>query len=263
MPVLLPLEQGVNFRDLGGYRTKDGQQIKANKVIRAASLGNLSPKDIDFLAEYGLRYDVDFRSSEEQENAPDKVPTGATYHFAPVFPEDETKSTAKDQRAKQFFTDPQAGFNNMLRAYHDIVLTDSAKKAYRHFFDVLLENSDEGRSVLFHCSAGKDRTGMGAIYLLTALGVDEATIKRDYLASNKYLAPWQEKQLAKRQLPKTGQEIYLTNLRALGSVNETYLETAMNVMQREYGSLENYLHNELALTKLQVADLKKIYLDRV
>ena len=51
MPVLLPLEQGVNFRDLGGYRTKDGQQIKANKVIRAASLGNLSPKDIDFLAE--------------------------------------------------------------------------------------------------------------------------------------------------------------------------------------------------------------------
>lgn len=151
----------------------------------------------------------------------------------------------------------------MLRAYHDIVLTDSAKKAYRHFFDVLLENSDEGRSVLFHCFAGKDRTGMGAIYLLTALGVDEATIKRDYLASNKYLAPWQEKQLAKRQLPKTGQEIYLTNLRALGSVNETYLETAMNMMQREYGSLENYLHNELALTKLQVADLKKIYLDRV
>ena len=62
MPVLLPLEQGVNFRDLGGYRTKDGRQIKANKVIRAASLGNLSPKDVNFLAEYGLRHDVDFRS---------------------------------------------------------------------------------------------------------------------------------------------------------------------------------------------------------
>ena len=73
MPVLLPLEQGVNFRDLGGYRTKDGHQIKANKVIRAASLGNLSPKDVNFLAEYGLRHDVDFRSSEEQENAPDKL----------------------------------------------------------------------------------------------------------------------------------------------------------------------------------------------
>ena len=57
--------------------------------------------------------------------------------------------------------------------------------------------------------------------------------------------------------------IYLTNLRALGSVNDTYLETALHVMQREYGSLENYLHNELALTKSQVADLKKIYLDRV
>ena len=55
----------------------------------------------------------------------------------------------------------------------------------------------------------------------------------------------------------------MTNLRALGSVNDTYLETALHVMQREYGSLENYLHNELALTKSQVADLKKIYLDRV
>ena len=80
-----------------------------------------------------MRHDVDFRSSEEQENAPDKVPTGATYHFAPVFPEDETKSTAKDQRAKQFFTDPQAGFNNMLRAYHDIVLVDSAKESVSAF----------------------------------------------------------------------------------------------------------------------------------
>ena len=76
------------------------------------------------------------------------------------------------------------------------------KKAYRHFFDVLLENSDEGRSVLFHCSAGKDRTGMGAVYLLTALGVDEATIRRDYLASNKYLAPWQEKAISQAPITK-------------------------------------------------------------
>ncbi|MEY8662345.1 tyrosine-protein phosphatase [Ligilactobacillus faecis] len=262
-PLSLPLEQGVNFRDLGGYQTKDGQRIKKNKVIRSGSLGNLSPNDLAFLDDYGLRYDVDFRSSTEQKDAPDRLPNGVNYYFTPVFPEDETKSSAKDRRKKIFMSDPEAGFKNMIRAYKDIVLQASAKKAYREFFDVLLANDKDKEAVLFHCSAGKDRTGMGAVYLLSVLGVDEKTIRNDYLASNKFLAPWTERELSKRKLPLEHQEVFLSNLKALGSVRESYLNTALTVMQREYGSLEGYLKHELYLTKQQVKDLKQIYLEKL
>lgn len=262
-PLLLPLERGVNFRDLGGYQTKDGYRIKKNKVIRSASLGNLSTNDLAFLDDYGLRYDVDFRSSTEQKDAPDRLPQGVSYHFTPVFPEDETRSTEKDRREKIFLSDPGAGFNNMIRAYKDIVLQASAKKAYREFFDILLANDREKEAVLFHCSAGKDRTGMGAVYLLSVLGVDEQTIRTDYLASNKFLAPWQKRELSKRQMPLEHRDIFLSNLQALGSVNESYLNTALAVMRTEYGSLEAYLKQELQLTKEQVQDLKKIYLEEI
>lgn len=262
-PRALPLEKGVNFRDLGGYVTKDGRRLKTNKVIRSASLGNLSTKDLEFLEDYGLRYDIDFRSAEETKAAPDRLPDETKYFFAPVFPEDETKSSQKDRRKETFFTDPQAGFDNMVQAYQHIVLADSAKKAYRQFFDVLLANEKEGQSVLFHCSAGKDRTGMGAVYLLSLLGMSDELILNDYLASNHFLAPWHKEQLKKHQLAGETTQIFLDNMRALGSVDPLYLQTALDIMQREYGSLGDYLRHELQVTPTQVKQLQAIYLEEI
>lgn len=69
----------------------------------------------------------------------------------------------------------------------------SAQKAYRQFFDILLSHQENDGAVLFHCTAGKDRTGMGAVYLLSALGVDGHTIRQDYLATNDLIQPMVEK----------------------------------------------------------------------
>ncbi len=87
---ILPLEKGHNFRELGGYQTKDGRTLKWHKVLRSASLAHLTPHDLAYLTDYGVRYDVDFRSPEETAKSPDKVPANAIYESLPVFKIDET-----------------------------------------------------------------------------------------------------------------------------------------------------------------------------
>lgn len=149
-PLLLDIKHGFNFRDLGSYKTLNGRKIKKHKILRSANLAYLSERDVNYLDDYGLRYDVDFRSISEKEVEPDRISNNVHYHFNPVFSEDETRSTKKDQetRYKTYSKIKNAGFEDMLKAYKDIVLTDGAKKAYRQFFDLLLANDKENEALL-------------------------------------------------------------------------------------------------------------------
>jgi len=76
---LLEVKNGFNFRDIGGYPTNDGKMIKMHKAVRSGMLNPLSDDDLNYLNEYGVRVDVDFRSPSEQEEYPDKVPSMAKY----------------------------------------------------------------------------------------------------------------------------------------------------------------------------------------
>ncbi len=262
MPEMLQIENGYNFRELGGYATSDGRYLKKHKLLRSAALNELSEHDLGYLDEYGLRYDIDFRSPSERKKQPDRLPVHTAYHFAPVFTIDETKSQADDRAEdNKYMTEENAGFKQMLNAYNDIVLSANAKKAYRKFFDLLLANDSDNESVIFHCSAGKDRTGMGAVYVLTVLGVDPKVVRNDYLASNYFLQKRRGFKPSSQRMPVAAQNaIYLENMKALSSVSGAYLECALGTMQREYGTLEHYIETELGITKKQKADLEKIYL---
>ncbi|MGX5378259.1 tyrosine-protein phosphatase [Ligilactobacillus sp. LYQ135] len=255
---LLDIQKGFNFRDIGGYQTTDGKLIKTHKLVRSGMLNQLNEHDLQYLNDYGVRVDIDFRSKEEQEEFPDKVPTKAKYISDSVFPEDETNSTQKNQlRKKIFLEDPNAGYNNMIKSYKDIVLSTSAQKAYRHYFDELLANTQDHEAVLFHCTAGKDRTGMAAVYIMSILGVDQATIRQDYLASNQHLLINQQN---KQEMYKDYGEVFLKNIEALTKVCDDYLNTALKIINDEYGSIVQYLQTALKVTPTQQKDLKKIYL---
>jgi len=259
-PYVLNIKHGLNFRELGGYRTKSGQVIKSHKIIRSAKLSELSDADLDYLADYGLISDVDFRSPEEQAAEPDRYPNVAEYHFVPVFPTDETKSSEQaDALQKSFSRDPHAGFENMVKTYADIVKMPSAQKAYRQFFDILLSNDSENGAVLFHCTAGKDRTGMGAVYLLSALGVDGHTIRQDYLATNDLIQPMVEKNLAAAR-KRGATDALLANIRDLGTVSGAFLDSALATIDEEYGGMKNYLQDALQLTPAEKRDLRELYL---
>ncbi|WP_390405967.1 tyrosine-protein phosphatase [Lacticaseibacillus jixiensis] len=262
MPNLLNIHHGFNFRDLGGYQTKAGTRLRMHKVIRSARLNALSQRDLAYLAEYGVHYDVDFRSPKERADAPDRLPANASYHFDPVFPVDETKASAnaEELRKQQLAQDPLGGFRNMVNTYTDLVTMPSAQKAYREFFDLLLANSAPDSALLFHCTAGKDRTGMGAVFLLTALGVDPVTIRQDYLASNRYLVEETERMI-KVVRAAGGSPALIASTRSLGGVANEYLDAALMNIDLRYGSLDHYLTTALDLTAAQRRDLRSIYLE--
>lgn len=257
---LIGVTSGRNFRELGGYETLSGKKIKMHKLLRTGNLADLSPFDLDFLRDYGVKYVVDFRSQAEVDKQPDRVPEGAEYDYDPVFSEDLTNSSKSindlDNQSKD---DADFGFNHMLYAYEDMIRSDSAQKAYRKLFDTLLKNTNEGESVIFHCTAGKDRTGFGALLVLTALGVPLRTIKQDYLLTNITTKDFVDGMI-KREKELGKNENTLQSIRDIQSVHPEYIDHAVKVMTDDYGSINNYLRDVMKLSSADIMELRRIYL---
>lgn len=258
---LIGVTSGRNFRELGGYETLSGKKIKMHKLLRTGNLADLSPFDKQFLTDYGAKYDVDFRSKEEVDNQPDRVPDGVEYIYDPVFSEDLTNSSKSiTDLDTQAHDDADFGFNHMHYAYEDMIESEPAQKAYRKFFDVLLENTVDSESVIFHCTAGKDRTGFGALLALSALGVPLNTIKKDYLLTNITTKDFVDSMVEHaRQNGKN--ENVLQSIRDIQSVRSEYLDHAVKVLNDEYGGINNYLRDVMKLSSADIMKLRNIYLE--
>lgn len=259
---ILQVTGGLNFRELGGYPTVDGHTVKWHKLVRTAGLADLTPADQQYLGDYGVVQDVDFRSKDERTQAPDKVPTGANYHFLPVFPDgDQTDASAsRADLERRFSKDPQAGYQHMLDVYRNMVTLESSQAAYREFFAILLANTQPDQAVLFHCTAGKDRTGIGAFQILSALGVDPQAIRQNYLDTNVNLQPKTDEMVAKAR--ENGQTAaFIANMTALSSVSPDYFDTATKVINTQYGGIQDYLRDVIGLSHKDIETLRELYLE--
>lgn len=257
---LIGVKSGRNFRELGGYKTADGKTIKMHKLLRTANLGTLDETDRKFLHDYGVKYVVDFRSQAEVDHEPDRVPEGAEYDYDPVFSEDLTNASKSiEEVIKQGQKNPQAGYEHMMFAYDDMITSEPAQKAYRRFFDLLLANDEEGQSLIFHCTAGKDRTGVGALLILTALGVPLETIKQDYLLTNIATADFVNNML-KQAKAQGADDATLNILKDFQTVHIEYIDHVLATINGKYGSVDNYLHDIMKLTDAEISKLRKIYL---
>ncbi|MFT8411495.1 MAG: tyrosine-protein phosphatase [Schleiferilactobacillus perolens] len=259
---LLPITSGWNFRELGGYPTKTGETTKYHKILRSGGLEKLNKTDQQYLIDYGLNIDMDFRSTEEREDYPDVVPEGVRYIFNPVLAEDETQnSKTAAQLKEQMRQDPQNGYAHMLQVYRDIVHQTHAQDAYKRFFDALLTNEKDDQTLLFHCAAGKDRTGMGAYFFLSALDVPEDVILEDYLLTNT-VTKERLADMVKAVRADGGNETMVKNIQSLYSVSADYLAAARHAMDNMSGSTPNYLKEVLSLSDDDLADLKHIYTEK-
>lgn len=154
------------------------------------------------------------------------------------------------------------GYRHMLTVYSRMVTIPSAKQAFRQLFDRLLANPDG--ATIFHCTAGKDRTGMAAFLILSALGVPRETILKDYLLTNEVTADFRERWLAqmKAQMPQTAAtETLINNRRELASVNADYLNTAITAIDNQYGDVQHYLSDYLGLSDDELHQLRDRYLE--
>jgi protein-tyrosine phosphatase len=189
----LHLASAPNFRDVGGYRTEDGRWVRMGLVYRSDGLDGLSEEDLATLHDLGIKLVCDLRTDGERASKPDKEIDGAENEQFDVAADtgDLTKVITDailtgDRAAQEEILGNGRGVRLMKEGGRDMVSGDTATRAYARMFDRLADRS--ALPTVFHCTAGKDRTGWAAAALLSTLGVPHDVVMADYLRSNDELA---------------------------------------------------------------------------
>jgi protein-tyrosine phosphatase len=243
----LHLASAPNFRDVGGYRTADGRWVRMGLAYRSDQLDRLTDADLAVIAKLAPTMVVDLRTDRERRQGADRLPPGAQPLVEDVLadaPPGGPSLTAIDS--------PDAAAQFLVAANRQFVDLASARKAYTALFDQL---EDPGGEVVYHCTAGKDRTGWATAVLLTLLGVPRETVMTDYLASNGYLTD-KNAALFKTLPPQTA-----ARLEPLMTVRRAYLDSAFAEVDHNYGSFDRYLKDALGLDAAAVARLKDRFLE--
>lgn len=234
-----------NFRDLGGYRNTEGQAVRRHQLFRSDHLGNLAPDDLELLSGR-LREKVrvlDLRGVAERETAVCAI-EGATVHSLAIEP---TIVQVLSELTEAGHTLTQADVvGHMQDTYRGFVRQNTHR--FAALFAHLLESDSP---LVFHCTAGKDRTGFAAALILKALGVPHDEVMRDYLLTNQRLKPKSEwKGLA----PEAAAVLY--------RVQPEFLDAAFEAVEQKYGGVETYLREGLGLREAERARLRELYLER-
>ncbi|MBC7892022.1 MAG: tyrosine-protein phosphatase [Sphingobacteriaceae bacterium] len=242
----LKLEGGSNFRDLGGYPAAAGKTVKWGHIYRSADISKLTEADLSTLVDRRIATVCDLRGPDEVKNSPDRLPAGAKWVNLPAGSENIRLS-----QMGQLMNSPARRDSLMTSSYSN---TAHFKAKYQPMFDELLA-LDGGKALLFHCTAGKDRTGIGAALVLSALGVPQAMVLKDYAATNEY---W----TGREQMMKTliGQGMDSTRVRGMMAADPLYLEKTFAAIDQQYGSMDNFLVKEMELTPEKLAALRAKYL---
>lgn len=251
----VPLAGGVNFRDLGGYRTDDGRRVRWGKLFRSGHLSKLTAGDQERLDALEIRTVCDFRMAEE------RATENATIACAPVL---ETLGIPPGLKDRFFFhrlfeqTDDPAV---VVDAMHELMrsLIGESAPHYARLFAVLQQAA--AGSVLLNCSAGKERTGVGAALLLLALGVPRETILYDFTLSRRYFPAQTELPRALEKYAvkaRPGRDV-VALMEPLLVTRESYLEVVLAEIDQHYASDADFLQQALGLTPAARAALRDRY----
>jgi len=250
---VLPLQGGNNFRDLGGYRTTDGRTTRWGLLYRSGAMNNLTPADFATLARLGIRTVCDLRDKNERAAQAVAWPAASAPR---VLADDYTL----DMRALAAVFGGAAPTGESARAAMASsypAMLGQFNGQYRRMFAELLAGE---APLAFNCSAGKDRTGIAAALLLTALGVPREAVIEDYLLSNRYFDP------AKMGNGTAGAAAYQRLppdvLKAIMGVDRSYIDAVFAAMDAHKGGVDAYLADALGLGRAERRELVRLYTER-
>lgn len=252
---VLPLEQGSNFRDLGGYATVEGRQVKWGRIFRSGGTPLLTASDQQQIAALGIARMVDLRSSEERVLAPTRV-EGVEY----VAYGYSMGALAGGRSPEDLARDLGAVYRNFPTLF---------APQTRVIFQSLLENDGP---VVFNCAAGQDRTGFASAMVLSALGVPRQTILEDYHLSTRFRRPQFEvpkidvaahanNPVAMLFAKYQNDPAYRTPQPLLTPDGRPLLGFALEEIERRWGSVDGYLRAEIGLSDADIANLRRLYLE--
>ena len=237
----LPLRAPSNFRDLS-ERVHPRIPLKQRTLFRSDHLGALDADDARQIQALGLRRVIDFRGEQERLSAACVVP-GVQVHSLAIEP--TIVQVLNDLLAAGHQLTPGDIIAHMQDTYRGFVRHNTRR--FHEFFGLLLES---GEPTVFHCTAGKDRTGFAAALVLHALGATREEIMADYLLTNQRL----------KRHPGVGMGLAPELVAVLWGVQAEFLEAAFEAVEKDHGSLEGYLRDALGLREPEHARLRALYL---
>lgn len=250
---LIPMENAPNFRDLGGIPTKDGRVIKWGKIYRSGKLNSLSDKDLDYFNTLGINTVIDFRDDIEVEKDKTRFPKDREVKKVRT-PIGDRTGNMQAQLKKQVRNADQDTFDSE-KFVADVMrqFVDTFAYQYQPFLDLIAE--EENAPILYHCTAGKDRTGLGTALVLAMLGVDEEIIYGDFMMSNYY-----RNEQINKTLRKSSLVIKQRIVQPLVEVKKSYIETAFEAINEKYGSMDNFLEKEYGYDAEKLEVIRNQYL---
>lgn len=229
----IPLPGSTNFRDLGGYLGADNRPVKSGTLYRSGKLSELRHTGSSIWDELGITDVIDFRSGKEASKSPSVFPPNAVIkqHNISVVPGNLAEYLAHHQGHDT--TSAEAMYTFMRSINRNFVMEQQEK--FKQFFSIILNSTG---SVVFHCTAGKDRTGFAAAMLLASLGVSKSQIMQDYLLTGQYYTPEEEFEWFCNRYEL---DLEFEVIKPVLLVDESYLNSAFAAIEREYGDLDSYL----------------------
>ncbi len=225
-------------------------------LYRSGSLHQLTDRDLTRLSSLDLKWIVDFRSSKEKEMEPDGLPASMAARLVEIPILDSSTQIYQSSRhdiLKQLkYID---SVQSLVTTNRELATRFTAEM--RKFMDLLL--SSNGRPILFHCTAGKDRTGFAAAILLRMLGVPQEVVMQDYLLTNRYFYSAHRRNIFLLRMLK-GRKV-ADVVSGLVSADPAYLSAAFQTIDQNHGSFENYIHEALGLVTRDVDCLRTLYLE--
>jgi len=245
---VVKMEGAYNFRDTGGYKTADGKEVVLGKVFRSDAIDKLSDKDLKTFSDKKITTVVDFRGVEEAKKAPDRLPQNTSYTLSPAGSNNlpTAQDIAKMMKDKNFLFD----------MYGEGGLPYFGERYRPLFVKLLTLQPDE--ALLYHCTGGRDRTGMASALFLKILGVPQDIIESDYVASNFYLAKNPTmKQMYSGLSKMTGMSE--AEMKQQMELRPELIRNFFNAINKKYGSIENFFQIEMGIGPKEVAILKQKY----
>ena len=253
MSDILGIEKKRNLRDLGGYKTQNGKHVKKGYFFRSSRLMDFDQAELKILNSLNIKKIYDLRSKEEVKDSPDPTLKGAEYiHSSAAARADGTEvnfSPAALIAENVYSKESNDEFTH--KVYGNLPFSYAYK---RMFEDIVAGNVP----ILFHCSAGKDRTGIAAILILLALGVDEETAMYDYMLTNEYRKEYIER--FRKDFPLTKLDGELAGmLLAYEGVTYTNADYSLKRIKEKYENYDEYFEKEYNLDKDALQRLRDLY----
>lgn len=237
-----PLQGATNFRDLGGYAGHDQRPVRWGVLYRSDHLAGLTPDDQAQVRALGVRRAFDFRGVHERAATPYDVP-GVTQHALSIEPTVTLRMDAMVAGGQALTGEAVAG---LMRDLYRGLVNDQSHR-FAELFEHLLADDTP---LVFHCTAGKDRTGIAAALILQALGVPRDVVMQDYLLTNQH---FRHPPVPHTTTPKEA-------LAVLWRVQEDFLIEALRAIDQDHGGIERYLSQRLGLSDAARATLRSRYL---